>query len=105
MKLSKCGVCNRPLTLYAPLPKEQRKPGKINMKIIQGPSTHPRIKRWCYGRCDGLMADMWILVSEILDYVPKKEKKLRQWAEDYQRDINRDLVKLVKGLVNGKKEC
>lgn len=51
------------------------------------------------------MADMWILVSEILDYVPKKEKKLRQWAEDYQRDINRDFVKLVKGLVNGKKEC
>lgn len=93
------------MELYGPLPKEQRKPGQLNMVMLQGPAIQPRVKRWCMGRCDGLMADMWILVSEILDYVPKKNKKLRQWAEDYQNDINRDFTKLIKGLVNGRKEC
>lgn len=107
MKLSRCGVCKRPLELYTPTPisKEQWKSSQSNMKMVQGPSIQPRVKKWCMGRCDGLMADMWILVSEILNYVPKKEKKLRLWAEDYQQDINRDFVKLIRGLANGRKEC
>ena len=71
--------------------------------MTQGPNTHPKVKRWCYGRCMGLMADLDILITETLDYVkPEEKRKLRAWIVDYQADIERDFAKLVRGLARGR---
>ena len=72
----------------------------------QGPSISPKIKSWCLGRCEGLMADIDILVSELLDTPSnKRAADLQKWTHDYVEDINHGFVKLIRGLINKRRSC
>ena len=103
-KLHKCGVCKRPMVFFSPKKDWQKLPKGVKQTVeTTGPSTHPRVKCWCYGRCEGLLADIDILVWVLLDEAPKsKRKKLTAWTKDYTEDINSCFVKLIRGLKAGR---
>jgi len=100
-----CHLCNRPLILYGfKFRKGAVRRKKINVKYQltwehQGPNAYPSIKLWCHGRCDGLIADLDILVSELTEKVDSKSTK---WANKLRNDIIRDFKSLIKGLVRGR---
>lgn len=97
-KLDYCGLCKRPMMFYGPV--KNPKKGEKQTKEVAGPSTNPRVKRWCFGRCMGIPADLDILTWVLLDEIPKaKRKKMASWAKDYTVDIESSFNKLVRGLV------
>ena len=96
MKLMRCGVCDRVMELWGPSKDEKRK----TLIEVQGPNTHKNIKFWCGGHCEGVIADIGILVHVLTETGSAKRV---EWAEHYRRDIERDIVKTIRGLVRDRK--
>jgi len=68
----------------------------------QGPKTYPKIEKWCHGHCDGIIIEVAVLVSDLIEGRPKKVK---DWALDMLADIQSSYYKLIRNLAKGKKSC
>jgi hypothetical protein len=88
-----CKLCKRPMILYS-YSKEKNK-----FILSHGPKKKANNKNWCMGRCYGILADIWLMTSEMLDYIPRRDKKFRKWVIDYMRVIEKDFNKLIEELV------
>ena len=78
-KLYSCAYCRRPMMTLKPPPK--REDGTRDMKggwiWVTGPSTHPKIKRWCDGSCDGLTLHLDAFRSDVEELVKKNKRRLK----------------------------
>ena len=78
-KLFHCDYCRRPMMFVKPPPKREdgtRDP-KIGWVPVTGPTTHPKVKRWCDGSCDGLSLHFFVLKDSVKRAF-RKDKR-RKW--------------------------
>lgn len=67
--LSFCDICKRPrhlleMTDTMPYPE------------AQGPTTHPKIKKWCGGECDGITIPLALEIDDLITLAKKTKKPL-----------------------------
>lgn len=119
---AKCRICNRYMILYGyqelDLTANRRTASRFDKAIkdlpkahigefgeryeAQGPKSFPKIKKWCHGHCNGIVAELDMLVGEL---VAGKSAKRKEWAYDLRDDIEKTIIKLIKDLASGKKSC
>lgn len=95
-----CPVCKRPMILFGP--RKGDLAGKRTTILKNGPRGYRRDRvypRWCGGYCEGISADIWILMTQLLDHVrPSKKRRMEKWAKRLQGMIDQSLVKLIRGF-------
>lgn len=83
-KLIHCGYCRRPMWLLGFDPQDwvlaSKEELKLKRKFVEkmGPHTHPKIKRWCDGSCDGLILHLYALMD-----LPRRSKKSKSKKLDW----------------------
>ncbi len=96
-----CDYCRRPMMVVKPPPKGENGTRKKGWTSVVGPDTHPKIKRWCDGSCDGL-ALHFLVIKENAKKAFEDDKHLR-WLlltlerfecelEEYLRARDKDRV-------------
>lgn len=88
----RCGYCKRPLITYRP---NARWTGTV---LHNGPKRGEDPNRWCPGHCDGVIADMQLLLG-VLVLEGKVSPKLKRWARKYFREIQKCYGKLIESLL------
>lgn len=101
MRIIRCGICERAMILYKPS-MTKYKNSRRKLKLDQGPGINKNVKKWCKGHCEGTIADIDILVSVLVETGGKGRAS---WADNYKQDIERNLIKLIRGLARGHQSC
>ena len=94
-KLYCCSYCRRPMMILKPPPKkEDGTRMKKGWRWVAGPSTYPKVKRWCDGSCDGLALHFFV-IKEDVTAVFKKHKNLK-WLLLVLEEFRCELTELLK---------
>lgn len=82
-KLIHCDYCRRPMWVlgvdpqgWVAEPEKERKRAFRKFVEKAGPHTHPKIKQWCDGSCDGLTLHLYALTDIVRRSKKSKSKKL-----------------------------
>lgn len=90
-KLRLCDYCRRPMWVLGFDPQDhvlESERSKRRFIEKMGPRTHPKVKRWCDGSCDGLAFHLYVLMD-----IPSKSNKSKSRKFDWLL-LNLELFKL-----------
>lgn len=82
----RCHVCKYPAVLLE-MRSVKAKDGAMETVSVpsQGPSTHPRIKRWCGGSCMAIMSILWGALSDMGEDAKKTKEGSAFWKSQKKR--------------------